>query len=189
MKKSKEFDEATAREQWAKWTELCKLAASLEQQNFFTPASAFESYVAGKTKSLDESFGLVAPSNRRGAPADLDRKISIGRKIDGLKAEGRSWSEITDTLSVGDSADAGLDDSSLRRIYREYKEIEGQAPFPWFLTPADKARVDEKLGKPLDEESPETDHTVGMLATENHLTRDRIPGMPLPANSPYRNRK
>lgn len=95
----------------------------LEGTSNVKEADAIRGFLSGRFESLDAAFGLVAPSRPRGAPPDLDRKLDLAREIEGLKQQGKKWSEILDALSEKNSVGSTLDERSLRRIYREFQDL------------------------------------------------------------------
>lgn len=98
---------------------LSRFVKDLKEQEFPTStisielaqfvASAMESYLDGKSKSLDIAFGL---NPKRGAPGYKELKKATARKILDLKLEGKTQNQIADEIPR-------YDERELRRILDE----------------------------------------------------------------------
>jgi hypothetical protein len=83
-------------------------------------ASALESYLDGKSKSLDAAFGLTP---KRGAPRKQEIKKLIAREFLKKELEGKPVQTILDELSEEMSRLHQYDDREVRRIRKEYEVL------------------------------------------------------------------
>lgn len=67
---------------------------SVELAHFVS--DAFTSYLEGEEKSLDAAFGLTL---KRGAPGYPREREAIAKQIAAMQSNGKSWKEITETLT------------------------------------------------------------------------------------------
>lgn len=112
-----------------------KLPLSVEGQDVPLPwaakaADAIERYLNGKVKSLDAAFGLTP---KRGPPSKDDKHISIAREVLNMRLAGKSWLDVTNTLSA--KGCAVTDERTLRRILKRF----------YATLAADNIRLDELL--------------------------------------------
>jgi hypothetical protein len=123
----------------------------LEGTSNVREVDAIRDYLSGRYESLDAAFGLALPSRPRGAPPDLDRKLEMGREIEGLKQQGKTWAEVADFFSHRDPRGA-LDERSLRRIYSDFQDLRRRVWSSSIMTAEITAAALDLVGTP--DESP-----------------------------------
>jgi hypothetical protein len=143
LKRLSDADVAAARVQ------LANLADSLRTHKFFGPAQSIRDYLAAKFNSLDEAFGLVTPTRRRGAPADPDRGLMIAREIDPLKRQGKTWEAIEEALDKPGCLGRGLTVRQLRRHYEAHFDRDSGGVPEWRRTSKEIAAISEEVVRRL----------------------------------------
>jgi hypothetical protein len=99
------------------------MADVLEKGGRPEDAHALRDRLHGRVGSLDEAFGYP---RQRGRRRSFDAKVRLGAQLDYYRELKMTWSSIAGELSIRDADGAGLDESSLRRIHREYKKVDRQ---------------------------------------------------------------
>lgn len=102
---------------------IYELARDLSQHNFHYAADAFNAYLIGKAKTLDEAFGLVEAVKRGRPVIREERHLTIARemlafrlsdKINEAGAIGRFESELAEKYGLSDAR-------KIREIYAEHQ--------------------------------------------------------------------
>jgi hypothetical protein len=79
-------------------------------------ADAFDTFLAGKSRTLNAAFGL---QKKRGVPGWPKARLTLAKAVYALRKAGHSWTSVLDELSKQGFGE--MDPSTLKRTYNELK--------------------------------------------------------------------
>jgi hypothetical protein len=127
---------------------LDSLATFLEECGRFPEAQAIREFQAGRYRSLDEAFGVVAPRRRKGAPKKLESILELGHRIERYRLQGKTWAGVADQLSEASPHGKDIDERQSRRIYRQLQTLRKRWWSVPFMTAELMAQVLDLVGLP-----------------------------------------